>query len=85
MPSELPPPPVVTPTLPPYEGMPPIQVSGTGHTLNFGGNAKTTSSVNQHFLSKQMATHGLGYWIIHFLIALAATALFEFGIWLYHH
>ena len=87
MPSNTPPS-AETPALPPYEGMPPLNVSGSGHIFNFGGNAKTTSSVNQNIVSKEvskaMEKHGPGYWLIHLFVAILATALFESGLWIYH-
>ena len=82
--------------LPPSEGLPPLQISGvqTLH-LSYGAHAQTTSSSAQtnsptvvnsqtNFFSRQMATHGIGYWLIHLFVALLATTIFELGLWFYH-
>lgn len=41
-------------------------------------------AVNQSFLSEQMASHGLGYWLIHLAVALMAAAIFECVVWYFH-
>ena len=81
-------------SLPPFE--PPLHISGPVEHLHlsYGTNAQsasTTSSADtlvassqNSFYTKHLSKHGPAYWFIHFFIALAATALFEFGLWLYH-
>jgi hypothetical protein len=94
MPSNLPPA-NLPPAFPP-EGLPNVTFGTVEHFhYNVGPNAQsastTSSSSNtsvtssQSFYTKHLSKHGPAYWLIHFFIALAATALFEFGIWLYHH
>jgi hypothetical protein len=90
MPSKLPP--------DPPKGLPSIVNYGTVEQhvhYNDGQNAQsvstssrtdsTTSVTSQSFYTKHLSKHGPAYWLIHLFVALLATALFEFGLWLYHH
>jgi hypothetical protein len=77
------------PELPPHaEGqLPIVKIEGFGHNINFGGNVKSqaaSTSAVQSFLAKQMASHGAGYWLFHFAVALIAAAAFEFIVWRFH-
>ena len=67
--------------------MAPIIIGGQGHNINFGGNVKSqtaSTSAVQSFLAKQMASHGVGYWLFHFIVALIAAGAFEFTVWHFH-
>jgi hypothetical protein len=60
---------------------------------NTGPNAQSASASSRtnspaavtqnNFFSRQMAKHGPGYWCIHLFVALFATALYEFLVWLF--
>jgi hypothetical protein len=82
------------PSLPPSEGLPPLQIGAVEHFhLSYGTNAQTTSTsshtnsptavTQSNFFSRQMAHHGPGYWCIHLIVALCATALYEFLAWVF--
>jgi len=57
-----------------------IDISGSGNTINFGGNIQqaTKSSVLGQWYSGHMATHRFFYWILHLIVALMAAAIWEY-------
>jgi hypothetical protein len=76
------------PQLPPAaDGQPPVFIGGQGHNINLWGNVSrqtASTSAIQSFYTKQMASHGVGYWLFHFVVALVAAAAFEFIAWHFH-
>jgi hypothetical protein len=76
-----------SPSLPPDGQLPLVRIEGTGHHISFGGNVKSENASAfsvQQFFTKQMASHGLGYWVIHGIVALIAAGVFEALVWHYH-
>jgi hypothetical protein len=80
-------------SLPPSEGLPPLQIGAVEHLhLSYGTNAQTTSTSSRtgsptvatqsNFFSRQMGHHGPGYWGFHFVLAFFATAIYELLAWL---
>lgn len=71
---------------------PQIDVSGSGNTLVFPLNISNTAMthtetvIQNNWYQREMSKHKLWYWIFHgliaFVVALAATALWE--LWLNH-
>jgi hypothetical protein len=63
-----------------------INISGSGHVVNFGGNIQqqtATSSIRQRY-AVHMAAHKWFYWILHFIVAVLAAAAWEYRSWLLH-
>ena len=75
------------PPQPQQPQQPNIAVSGgTGHSftiINLGSVNARFSSTKQWY-QQEMLRHGLWYWIMHGLVALAVVALWEYRHWLFN-
>jgi hypothetical protein len=61
-----------------------ITVSGSGNTFHFGNLGVGGHWYQNAWYRQKMATHGTWYWLIHFIVALAAAAAWEYHAWLFH-
>jgi uncharacterized membrane protein YgdD (TMEM256/DUF423 family) len=58
---------------------------GTGHTFNFITQAQVSRSFNSkvQWYQQEMLKHGVWYWIMHALVALAVVAFWEYRHWFF--
>ena len=62
------------------ENQPHLNVLGPIQNLFYGSHVvgdQTSTEVRSSVYGKAMAAHGIGYWLLHLLVAFAAAALLE--------
>jgi hypothetical protein len=61
-----------------------VLISGSGNTVNVGGNFQTQTTSVRHWYTERMDAHKWFYWILHFIVAVMAAAAWEYRAWLLH-
>jgi len=61
-----------------------VLISGSGNTVNVGGNFQTQTTSVRHWYTQRMDAHRWFYWILRFIVAVLAAAAWESRAWIMH-
>jgi hypothetical protein len=67
----------------PPPGQPQVNVAGPIQNFIYGSHVvgdQTSTALQSSVYGKVMAAHGVGYWLLHFIVAFGAAALLELAL-----